>query len=331
MFARYLERFLVWCLAMGLSSRTVDARRRTLRQFITWCAERSIDDPRAITLPVLERYRRYLFHYRSTHGKPLGLSAQRNRLSALRTFFRWLAKEHYIPFNPAADLEMPKVHKRLPRAVLSADEVERVMAHTYLYEEHGIRDRAILETLYATGIRRQELVNLTLYDVDIEQGTLMVRQGKGNKDRLLPIGERACAWIDKYVQEVRPQLLIDASEPTLFLTDYGEPFIKGRLTQLVKKKYLNAVGIDKPGACHLFRHTMATLMLENGADLRFIQAMLGHSDISTTTIYTQVSIKKLREVYLRTHPAKWRGEAAAPADESALLAMLEIEADDEAE
>jgi integrase/recombinase XerD len=131
----------------------------------------------------------------------------------------------------------------------------------------------------------------------------MVRKGKGGKDRLIPIGERALRWTDRYVREVRPQLLVDGGDNTLFLTDHGQPFVNNRLSDLVKS-YLERCDIDKPGACHLFRHTMATLMLENGADLRYIQVMLGHARLETTTIYTQVAIRKLKEVYERTHPAR---------------------------
>jgi integrase/recombinase XerD len=168
---------------------------------------------------------------------------------------------------------------------------------------YGIRDRAIIETLYSTGIRKTECVELGLYDVDSQRQTVMVRQGKGGKDRLLPIGKRALYWIEKYRVEVRPELAIDMDNTHLFLTDYGEPFIKGRLGALVKR-YLHHAEIEKPGGCHLFRHAMATHMLDNGADLRFIQMMLGHSQLSTTEIYTHVSIEKLREIHAATHPAK---------------------------
>ncbi|MCU7850563.1 MAG: tyrosine-type recombinase/integrase [Candidatus Thiodiazotropha sp. (ex Lucinoma kastoroae)] len=168
--------------------------------------------------------------------------------------------------------------------------------------EQGIRDRAIIETLYSTGIRRMELVNLSLYDVDIKNGTLMVREGKGKKDRMLPLGQRACRWIECYRDEIRPGLVIEPDNSTLFLHGTGEPLKKNRLTDLVKK-YIAQAGIGKPGACHLFRHSMATLMLDNGADIRHIQAILGHSQLSTTEIYTQVSIRKLKAVHALTHPA----------------------------
>ncbi|MBK8186903.1 MAG: tyrosine-type recombinase/integrase [Cellvibrio sp.] len=166
-----------------------------------------------------------------------------------------------------------------------------------------MRDRAILELLYSTGIRRTELCSLEIVDISLSGLTLFVRKGKGGKDRLLPLGERAAKWIGYYLDHVRPQLLININEPHVFLTDYGEPFSESRLGDKVKR-YLRKSEIDVPGSCHLLRHAMATHMLENGADIRYIQAMLGHSDLSTTEIYTHVSIRKLQEVHAATHPAK---------------------------
>lgn len=297
-----LARFAAHELAKGASPRTVDGRESSLRAFIAWCQERSITEPVEVTLPVMERYRRFLYHYRMPNGRPLSISSQRNRLSHIKVLFRYLARQGHILYNPMAEFELPRPHKRLPRAVLTVDEVETICRQC-LYHPLGVRDRAIIETFYATGIRRQELGNLDLYDVELDQGTLMVRLGKGNKDRLLPIGERACAWIEKYIHELRPSLMTGEDDLALFVDDFGKRFTPHKLSDKVKS-YLELCDITKPGACHLFRHTMATLMLENGADIRFIQAMLGHADISTTTIYTQVSIRTLKEVYSRTHPAK---------------------------
>jgi len=166
-----------------------------------------------------------------------------------------------------------------------------------------IRARAILETLYSTGIRRMEVVNLKLHDVDTERGSLMVRLGKGAKDRLVPIGGRACAWVARYRDEVRPLLAMGHDDHTLFLDDDGQPYEPGRLGDLVKR-HLEAAGVTQPGACHLFRHACATHMLENGADIRFIQAMLGHEKLTTTQIYAQVSLTKLKEIHEATHPAR---------------------------
>jgi integrase/recombinase XerD len=151
-----------------------------------------------------------------------------------------------------------------------------------------------------------ELIGLKVYDLDADRGTVMVRQGKGRKDRMIPIGERALAWIDKYQREHRPSLVIDGG-PVLFVNNAGEQFGPGQLTRLVRD-YVNASEIGKRGSCHLFRHTMATLMLENGADIRYIQAMLGHVKLETTAIYTQVSIRKLKEIHTATHPARAKRE-----------------------
>lgn len=302
-FYPYLLRFIEWGAVKGLSEQTNRSRERSLTRFIAWCDERSLDTPQALTKPMLERYQKHLYYYRKRNGEPLSFGSQHALLTPLKAFFKWLARENYLPSNPASELELPKQQRGLPKSLLSIEEVERIFATVDTTTPYGVRDRAMLETLYSTGIRRMELVNLGLYDVDVSRQTLLVRQGKGRKDRLLPLGARALQWVERYRHEVRPQLAVAHDEPHLFLTDYGEPWAKNRLGEMVKK-YLHHARIDKPGACHLFRHAMATHMLDNGADIRFIQAMLGHSDLSTTQIYTQVSIEKLRQIHAATHPAK---------------------------
>jgi len=304
----YLERLRV----QGKSEATVAAHRSATGLFLVWAAERCVARPEEVTLAVLERYARAVFYLRKANGQALTLAAQRQRLSPLRGFFGWLTRERLIAANPAADLILPKSQRRLPRRLLSVAEFEDLVRQTCAKGTIGIRDRAILETLFATGIRRLELANLALLDVDIAAGTLAVREGKGRKDRLIPIGERALVWIEQYLADVRPVLAVDPSDATLFLTDHGSAFVKNRLSGLVKG-YLQAIGIEGYGSCHLFRHSMATLMLENGADLRFIQAMLGHADLNTTTIYTRVAIGKLKDVYARTHPTAAMGRRV-PAD-----------------
>ena len=166
----------------------------------------------------------------------------------------------------------------------------------------GLRDRAMLELLYATGIRRSELAHLKVFDLDVERATLAVRKGKGSKDRMIPTGDRAATWVARYLEDSRPRLATTPDQGILFLTMDGEQFTVDRLTQLARG-YIHRSGIQKPGACHLFRHTMATLMLEGGADIRYIQQMLGHTDISATQIYTQVSLRALQAIHTATHPA----------------------------
>ncbi|MGA3024608.1 MAG: tyrosine-type recombinase/integrase [Bryobacteraceae bacterium] len=204
---------------------------------------------------------------------------------------------------------------RLPKAVLTAAEAEQVIAQTNVHDVLGLRDRAILETFYSTGMRRLELVNFKLWDLDLERATATIHQGKGHKDRMIPLGDRAAAWVRKYIEESRPQLVSEPDDAVVFLSNAGEPFSLDYLTEVVRG-YVEKADIGKQGACHLFRHTMATLMLEGGADIRFIQAMLGHADLKTTQIYAHVAIRQLQEIHRATHPAKLerdRRELAVPA------------------
>lgn len=297
----YRRAFLDWALAAGYADHTGTTRDRAIARFIAWCDERGIARPQDITRPLLERYQRALYLYRKADGAALSLATQEALLNPLKAFFRWLARENHILHNPASELVLPRSPRQLPRTLLSVQEIEHVLNQPDVNEITGIRDRAVLETFYSTGMRRLELARLTLYDLDLARGTVMIRLGKGGKDRLIPVGERACAWLARYLDEVRPRLA-STSERTLFLTDYGEPFEKNRLSDLVKR-YMRHAGVAH-GACHVFRHACATHMLENGADIRFIQALLGHSELSTTQIYTQVAIGKLKEIHAATHPAK---------------------------
>src|SRR5574341_227815 len=315
----HLAAFLEWMAVKGYAEGTVEKHRTCIGYFIDWCSERGVGHPGEVTRPVLTRYQRHLYHCRTKEGLPLSFRTQCSRLMPLKNFFRWLARNNMILYNPAADIELPRREKRLPRNVMIAAEAEAVIACADIATPLGIRDRAIMETLYSTGVRRSELVNLTLFDVDVAQGTVMVREGKGKKDRMIPIGDRALAWIRKYLADVRPMLAVEPDSGTLFLTVLGEPLSKGWLGDLIHG-YVEKAGIGKKGSCHLFRHTMATLMLENGADIRFIQEMLGHEELSTTQIYTQVSIRKLKEVHTATHPAKMTREAARGTEDDDLPA-----------
>jgi integrase/recombinase XerD len=298
----YLIRdYVEWMRSRNYSEETVVNRTAYLRRFMLWCAERSLTRPKEVTKPILERFQRYLYHYRRPDGRPISFRSQGVQITAVRGFFRFLTRTNRLLYNPGADLELPKLEHRLPRAVLTVSEVERVLALPDIEDLYGLRDRAVLEVLYCCGLRRKELVNLSLYDLDQERGTLHVRQGKGKKDRMVPIGERALAWVRKYLDEVRPQLVVEPDSGYLFLTLYGQALSVSWLTDRVRE-YVEQAELGKHGSCHLFRHTMATLMLEGGADVRFIQEMLGHSDPKTTQIYTLVSIKKLQAVHAATHP-----------------------------
>lgn len=298
-----LEEHCRWMQTRNYAPGTIHNGRLYIGRFIDWLAERGVLNAQDVTRPMLERYQRVLFHHRKQDGSPLSFAGQHVRLTTIQGFFKWLCRKYYITANPAADLELPKVEKRLPRQVLTAHEAEQVLSQPDLSTPVGIRDRAILEILYSTGMRRKELTGLRLYDLDLERGTVMIREGKGKKDRLLPIGARATAWLNKYLNEARTKLIVEPDEREVFLCVSGRGLTPGVLGHVVHD-YVQASGIAKNGSCHLFRHAMATLMLENGADLRYVQQMLGHARLNTTEIYTHVNIQKLIEVHRQTHPAK---------------------------
>jgi integrase/recombinase XerD len=270
--------------------------------FVAWCGQLGLSHPHELTLPLLERYRQVVYATRKADGEPLGIGSQVQKLLAIKQFLRWATRMHIVPANVAADLDLPRRPQHLPRAVLSAEEIERVLAQPDLVDPIGLRDRAMLETLYSTGMRRLELVHLAPGDVDVARGVVHIRDGKGGRDRVVPIGERALAWIEIYRRRARPNGSLAGDAEALFLTRRGKPIPANRLTELAHR-YVSAARLRVTGSCHLFRHTMATLMLEGGADVRCVQAMLGHAQLNTTALYTRVSIRHLKSVHERAHPA----------------------------
>jgi integrase/recombinase XerD len=256
----------------------------------------------------IQRYQSYLFNYRKPgvrigeHDQPLTISGQQMRLSAVRVFLTWLTKTGVIASNPALEIEMPREEHRLPRQVLSATEVETMFGKINVASSTGLRDRAILETLYATGIRRSELIALNTGNLSRSDGLLRINHGKGARDRVVPISRRACDWIDKYLAEVRPHWSRRTTGDTLFITSRGTPLSGNQLSQIARERIAKAK-LGKIGSCHMFRHTCATVLLQNGADLRSIQQLLGHASLETTQLYTQVTVADLKRVYDRCHPA----------------------------
>jgi integrase/recombinase XerD len=308
----WVLRFLEHLRVRNYSEWTVGNRERYGRHFASWCEERSIVYPQEVTKPLLEAYQRHLFLFRTPDGQPLGFSTQSSHLVTVRQLFKWLMRQNVLLYNPASEIELPKQPVRLPTAVLSIEEAERILGVPDVREVLGLRDRAILEVLYATGLRRAEVIKLSLGDVDSSRRVLVVREGKGRKDRVVPLGARALAWVNKYAADARPLLVLGTDDGTLFLTQDGEAFSSDGLSELVSK-YVRESGVPKRGSCHIFRHTMATLMLEGGADIRFVQAMLGHASLDTTMVYIRVSVAKLSEVHALTHPGAKLSDGAQPA------------------
>lgn len=297
-----LQRFSLHLASRNYSIYTIEQRVVVATAFIGWAKTLGIVSASDVTPAVIEAYRMRLFNHRKAKGGPLGVHTQTVRLVALRSFFRWLAREGVIAADPSATLELPRGERRLPGAILSEGEVEAILALPDISTPVGLRDKAILETLYVTCIRRLELTRLRLRDVDHARHLILVRKGKGGKDRMVPTGERALAWLLAYREIARPKLTKDAPSDLLFVTTWGTPIHPKKLTARVSG-YVTAARLGKSGSCHLFRHAAATHMLENGADIRFIQAMLGHESLDTTKLYTHVSIGPLAAVHAATHPA----------------------------
>lgn len=310
-----MAEYLGWCGLRHYTTATVHSRADGLKLFADWCEARSLTRPAEMTRGLLERYQRHLFLFRQASGRSLSPGTQHARLQVLKGYFRWLVKSGRLVANPAADLELPRRGRALPQHVLTPAEVETVLALPDVATPEGLRDRAMLEVLYSTGLRRTELLQLTVFSVSAAAGTVSVRQGKGRKDRVVPIGQRALAWLGKYLEEARPKLVLGEDEGWLFLSETGLQLHPSRLTALVGD-YVRVSGVAPRGACHLFRHVMATAMLENGADIRFVQEMLGHSSLDATQVYTHVSLRKLKAVHEATHPAArlLRGGDAQRAD-----------------
>lgn len=339
-----MHRYLEHRAMLGTTEQGLYNQERFLRDFIEWGDTRGVTHPQQVSRAVLERYQRWLFHYRKMDGEPLHIRTQCAKVSPLKGFFRWLTKTAEIPANPAADLDMPRQIHTIVHQVLSAEEAETILNLADTGTPVGLRDRAIMEMFYATGIRRTELLQLHIDDIDNLRCVVLVRQGKGHKDRLIPLGERALHWLLRYLDTSRPQLAWDTNERTLFLGNEGLPLVSNWLGTLMTR-YITRSGVGKKGSCHLWRHSMATLMLEGGADIRLIQAMLGHASISSTQIYTQVAIHHLARVHAATHPGvklhvrgqqpeKTGQDMPSPHAEpentpQALLSALADEADDE--
>jgi integrase/recombinase XerD len=301
------HQFLQTMRMRNCSERTIQAWRYILNRFINWCDERSISCMSEINEDHVAAYRRSLFHYRKPKtGKPLTFDTQAHYLIPIRRWFNWMQIQTFIEVDPTRDIELPKSEDRLPTSILTADQVETLLNVPDVNTKLGLRDRAILETFYSSGIRCGELIALDVYDISFDRGILTVRQGKNKKDRVVPIGARALSWVQKWINDIRPELVTESSDQALFVSKNGKRMHPNALSKLVRE-YLVGIGITQRGACHLLRHTAATLMMENGADLRSLQQFLGHARLNTTQIYTHVSIKRLQEVHRKTHPAKPNG------------------------
>lgn len=305
-----IKRHLDYLAVHHYASTTVEKRRGMLLLWAQFCTERGVILVRDIARQHLERYQAGLYRARKVNGEPLSVRTQKQRLTVLRQFFTWAVKQRYVGANPAADIELPRPTHTLP-VYLSADEVRRVLAAPDTTALLGVRDRAILECFYSTGIRRTEMTRLTVDDIESTAGLIRINQGKGHKDRLIPIGSRALEWIARYQSGPRSAWLQNPAIRFLFLQPDGYGMTPSQVAEMVRR-CLRAADITKRGCCHLFRHTFATQLLNAGCDMRYIKDMLGHVSMDTTAHYAQVAVDRLKAMHATFHPAEGASASGSP-------------------
>ena len=289
-----IDRFCdhLW-LEDGLADLTLAAYRRDLKTFAAWLEKERARSLDTVVPGDLEAYLAWRFARRSQPSSAARYS------SALKRFYRYLLRENLIASDPTLNLDRPKLPRALPKTLTETD-VERLLNSADSDTVLGLRDRAMLETLYATGLRVSELVGLKLTALNLNDGVLRVT-GKGNKDRLVPLGEESVQWLRRYMAEARPQLLEKRLSDAVFVTARGAGMTRQAFWHLIKRRALDA-GIIRPLSPHTLRHAFATHLLNHGADLRVVQMLLGHSDISTTQIYTHVARERLKQLHAQHHP-----------------------------
>jgi integrase/recombinase XerD len=277
----------------GLSRNTLDGYRRDLTQFQLWLANQRhialLDAGHGDLLA-------YLAHRVAGRVKATTTSRQ---LSSLKRFYRHALRQEKIKSDPSINIDAPKLPRSLPKS-LTEEDVEKLLAAPNAGEALGLRDRAMFETLYASGLRVSELVTLKISQVSHDMGVVRVI-GKGNKERLVPLGEEALTWIKRYLKESRPQILGKRATDAMFVTGRGEAMTRQSFWHLIKRHAAHAA-LNKQISPHTLRHAFATHLLNHGADLRVVQLLLGHSDISTTQIYTHVARERLKQLHAKHHP-----------------------------
>ena len=296
--ARYLKHLEL----LNYSPRPLVTQVVYFHRFGEFLAERQINDVRTVTAATLQDFQHWLFYQPTVKGTARAVASQNRVLSGIRSFFAHLLAEGYMAHNPAQGLKLAKEPDALPKNVLTPEEARRFIEAPDTQTLSGYRDRALLEVLYATGIRKTELRNLTVDDVNLEEELLRVNRGKGAKDRVVPLSVIACQYLENYLKAIRPEMLKGRQTDKLFISirdgrPIGEHGLKGILNRYVRK-----LRFKKHVTCHLWRHTCATHLVKNNANLRCVQEMLGHKSLATTERYLRLTIADLKEAHHKFHP-----------------------------
>ncbi|HSH97250.1 MAG: site-specific tyrosine recombinase XerD [Methylophilaceae bacterium] len=288
-----LDEFIdrIW-LEEGLARNTLDSYRQDLSQFAVWLQKQLTKNLAEVSQGDIQQY----LAYRFPTSKPRSVS---RLIASLRRLYRFALRENKISIDPTLQIDSPKLPRSLPKS-LSEDEVESLLHAPNLDDPIGLRDRAMLEVLYASGLRVSELVGLKVTEVSLSDGVVRAT-GKGSKTRLVPLGEEAVEWVARYLNEGRPEILQKRLSDSLFVTQRGASMTRQAFWYLIKR-YALLAGIHKPMSPHVLRHAFATHLLNHGADLRVVQMLLGHADISTTQIYTHVARERLKQLHAMHHP-----------------------------
>lgn len=299
--SQWTERYREHLTLLNYSSETIRAHTFHLSRFFAYLRENGIHDIASVTKEMIRDYQTHLYEELNRRGEPNSVGTQNNALKAIKGFFRFLSTEDYLVGDPAREISYAREPRRLPRSILTQSEARKILHAPDTKTALGYRDRTILEVLYSSAIRRKELSTLMLQDVDTEGGYLRINQGKGKKDRVVPIGKIASRYLHNYITSVRPTLIRRPYQNHLFLSLTGNKLHQNTIGVIVSHCVRKA-RIKKKVSPHTFRHTCATLMLRNKANIRHIQELLGHASLDSTQVYASVSITDLKEVHSKCHP-----------------------------
>ena len=298
----YRDEFLDHLRVQGFRPRTLVKFEFNLDRFFSYLFEQGITKISEVTRQHVESYRLHVFSLTSkATGQKRSIGFIYARLNVVKKYFRYLTGRGHLFIDPTRNLTYPKTVRALPRGILSQEEIELLLTKPNLKTASGLRDRAILELFYCSGLRLQEMVNLNLYDLDLPQGIIRINKGKNQKDRVIPIGRIAADFIGQYLAKIRPRWARSSLESALFLTAYRSR-INPQTVNVNVRKYARRLFPGRRISCHSLRHTCATHLLRGGANIRYIQQLLGYSCITTTQIYTRVSPIDLKAAHQKYHP-----------------------------
>lgn len=295
--AKYLESII----AAGLAKTTISAYLRNLEKFCAFMGANRITDFEKVDRQLIVDYQLLIARETNYWGRKNTVASQIGMTKGVIFFFNFLYDNNYLLYNPAKGIRYPRLPKHLPRNIITEAEASKILEQPDLHTRYGFRDRAILEVFYSTGIRHAELRNLEISDVELQSGSLLVREGKGGKDRYVPLGRVACQFLENYIQHVRPFFLVNTPTQALFLSYKGNGIKKSALDVMIRK-YAKKAKIKKVVSAHTWRHACATHLVNRGMDIRHVQALLGHASLNTTQVYTRVAIEDLKRVIRKHHP-----------------------------